>query len=115
MLHTSDIEKRLAICPEPPEVTDMRNRITEAFKDLEFIEGPHKYYIHHGDGTKMELPSVSSVIHRFEPKVDWDAIRIRKAQKEGIDQDVLKRLWRENNIKSTSNGTLTHLFDLFRK
>jgi hypothetical protein len=110
MLHISDIEKRLSICPEPPEVTEMRERITEAFRSLEFIEGPHKYYLHQDDGTKVELPSVSSVIHRFEPEVDWDAIRIRKAEKEGIDPEVLKRQWRENNLRSTSNGTIVHEF-----
>ena len=110
MLHISDIEKRLSLCPEPPEVRDMRENITEAFKDLEFIEEPHKYYLHKSDGSKTELPSVSSVVQRFEPKVDWDAIRIRKAEKEGIDPEELKRAWRENNLKSTSTGTIIHEF-----
>lgn len=110
MLHTSDIEKRLALCPEPSEVKDMRESITEAFKDLEFFEGPHKYLLHKSNGTSIELPSVSSVVQRFEPEVDWDAIRIRKAKKEGIDPDVLKREWRENNLRSTSNGTIVHEF-----
>lgn len=110
MLHTSDIEKRLALCPEPPEVTEMRESIIEAFKNLEFFEGPHKYLLHKEDGTDIELPSVSSVVHRFEPEVDWDSIRIKKAQKEGIDPDVLKRIWRENNLTSTSNGSIVHLF-----
>jgi hypothetical protein len=110
MLHISDIEKRLSLCPEPPEVRDMREHILDAFKDLEFLEEPHKYYLHKGDGSKIELPSVSSVVKRFEPEVDWDAIRIKKAQKEGIDPEVLKRMWRENNLKSTSNGTIVHEF-----
>lgn len=110
MLHISDIEKRLSLCPEPTEVKDMRESIKEAFKDLEFFEGPHKYLLHKPDGSSIELPSVSSVVHKFEPEVDWDAIRIRKAQKEGIDPEVLKRSWRETNLKSTSNGTIVHEF-----
>lgn len=110
MLHISDIENRLKICPEPPEVTEMRENITEAFKNLEFFEGPHKYTLHKPDGTDIELPSVSSVIHQFEPHVDWDSIRIRKAEKEGIDPDKLKRIWEENNVTSTSNGSLTHQY-----
>lgn len=110
MLHISDIEARLALCPEPPEVREMRDNITEAFKDLEFFEGPHKYLLHKPNGDAIELPSVSSVLKQFEPEVDWDAIRINKAQKEGIDPDVLKRTWRENNLKSTSNGTIVHEF-----
>lgn len=110
MLHISDIEKRLTLCPEPSEVKEMRERITDSFKNLEFFEGPHKYLIHKEDGTSIELPSVSSVVQRFEPEVDWDSIRIRKAEKEGIDPEVLKRMWRENNLKSTSNGTIIHEF-----
>ena len=110
MLHVSDIEARLALCPEPPEVKEMRDRITDAFKDLEFFEEPHKYLLHKPNGDAIELPSVSSVLKQFEPEVDWDAIRIKKAAKEGIDPEVLKRAWRENNLKSTSNGTIVHEF-----
>ena len=110
MLHISDIEKRLALCPEPPEVTEMRERIIDAFKDLEFFEGPHEYILHKSNGEDIGLPSVSAVVKRFEPEVDWDAIRINKANKEGIDPDDLKRTWRENNLKSTSNGTIVHEF-----
>jgi hypothetical protein len=49
-------------------------------------------------------------VQRFEPKVDWDEIRINKARREGIDPEDLKRTWRENNLKSTSNGTIVHEF-----
>ena len=110
MLHISDIEKRLSLCPEPSEVKDMRDLITESFKNLEFFEEPHKYLLHKSDGTSIELPSVSSVVHKFEPEVDWDTIRIKKAQKDGVDPEWLKRQWRENNLRSTSNGTIVHEF-----
>ena len=39
MLHISDIEKRLKLCPEPPEVTEMREKIeSNAETDLEIGE-----------------------------------------------------------------------------
>ena len=110
MLHTSDIEKRLKNCPEPDEVKEMREKIISAFSNLEFFEGPHKYILHGKDGKDTELPSVSSIVQKFEPHVDWDAIRLNKAKTEGIDPEELKRQWKQTNITSTSNGSKTHLF-----
>lgn len=110
MLHISDVEKRLKVNPEPKEVTEMRENIINAFSNLEFFEGPHEYILHGKDGKDTKLPSVSSIVQKFEPHVDWDTIRLNKAKREGIDPDVLKRQWRENNLKSTSRGSQTHLF-----
>ena len=110
MINISDIQKRLLENPEPKEVSDLRTHITSAFKNLEFVEGPHKYYLHNPDGTTIELPSVSSVIHQFEPPQDWDLIREKTAKRNGVDPEVLRRQWRETNILSTSNGTKTHFF-----
>ena len=110
MLHISDIEERLKRCPEPDFVTKVRNNIKKTFSKLEFIEEGHKYYVHNDDGTKIELPSVSHVCHRFQPEVDWDVIAKNKAKKMGIPTESLQLQWKENNIKSTSNGTKTHLF-----
>jgi hypothetical protein len=110
MLHISDVEKRLKRNPEPKEVTEMRERITEAFANLEFFEEPHTYTLHKPDGTDIELHSVSSVVEEFAPKIDWEPILDRKSEKEGIDKEVLRRQWQETNIRSTSNGSKTHLF-----
>lgn len=110
MLHIDDIKARLAVNPEPQFVTDVRGRITEAFSRLEFVEEGHKYFVHLDDGTKITLPSVSHVCHQFSPYVDWDEIAQRKAQKEGITKEELQRQWKENNIRSTNNGTITHEF-----
>lgn len=110
MLHISDVEKRLKLCPEPPEVTQMRELVTDSFKNLEFFEGPHEYILHKENGEDVKLPSVSSIVQRFEPEVDWDTIRANKAKRLGITDDELKRQWRENNLTSTSNGSQTHLF-----
>ena len=110
MLNIEDVYERIERNPEPKEIEEIRKHILSSFKELDFIEDGHKYFLNKDDGTKIEMNSVSSVCHRFEPLVDWDAIRERKAKKLGISSEELKRQWREKNITSTSNGTLTHLF-----
>lgn len=110
MLHISDVEKRLKECPEPSEVKDMRHKVIDTFANLEFFEEPHKYILHKENGEYIEMKSVSSFVQRFEPHVDWDTIRAKKAQKLGVTDEELKRTWRENNLTSTSNGSKTHLF-----
>lgn len=110
MLNITDIEKRLVDYPEPHEISEMRERIVNSFNKLEFVEEGHKYYLHNDDGTITEMNSVSSICHRYEPEVDWDNIAVNKAAKLGIKVDELKRQWKEKNIQSTSNGSLTHLF-----
>lgn len=110
MLNIEDVYERIERNPEPKEIEEIRKHILSSFKELDFIEDGHKYFLNKDDGTKIEMNSVSSVCHRFEPLVDWDTIRDRKAKKLGISSEELKRQWREKNITSTSNGTLTHLF-----
>ena len=110
MLNISDIHDRLRRNPEPAEISDVRKSIKERFKKLEFVEEGHHYYLHKDDGTSKEMNSVSLICHLFEPHVGWDEILKRKAAKLGMSEDNLRREWRENNITSTSNGSLTHLF-----
>lgn len=110
MLNIEDVYERIERNPEPKEIEEIRKHILSSFKELDFIEDGHKYFLNKDDGTKIEMNSVSSVCHRFEPLVDWDAIRDKKAKKLGISSEELKRQWKEKNITSTSNGTLTHLF-----
>ena len=110
MLNIDDIKKRIEKNPEPIEIKLIRDNIRNRFKNLEFIEDGHKYYLHKNDGTKKEMTSVSSVCHLFEPYVDWEEILENKAKKIGVDKEILRREWREKNITSTSNGSLTHLF-----
>lgn len=110
MLNIDDIRERISNFPVPSEIDEIRSNITERFKDLEFVEDGHKYYLHDKSGDVIEMSSVSSVCHKYETDVDWETILERKAIKDGIDPDVLRRQWREKNLVSTSNGTLTHLF-----
>ena len=108
MLNIKDIIKRNHV--EPKEVTAIRDNIIASFKDLEFQEGPHKYYLHKEDGSVLELPSVSSVTHRFKPYVDWDDKAAQYALKHDMTKEDVQRMWEENNVKATNNGTSTHLF-----
>ena len=110
MLNISDIKDRLRRNPEPNEIKEVREHIKDRFKNLEFIEDGHRYYLHKDDDTFKEMNSVSSVCHMFEPEVDWETILERKAASLGIDKEKLRREWKEKNITSTSNGSLTHLF-----
>lgn len=111
MINIKDIKERLAVNPEPLEVKELRNKLLTAFKDLEFIEDGHQYILHNQEeGDITGIPSASAIIHRFVPESDWDEIAERYALKHDMEADVVKRLWYENNIKSTNNGTSTHLY-----
>ena len=52
--------KKLIVKGEPREVTNIRNKILTEFKDLQFIEEGHKYFL-----NGIQLPSVSEVTHQF--------------------------------------------------
>lgn len=110
MLNVDDINERLKRNPEPIEISEIRENIVKSFSKLEFVEDGHKYYVNNEDGSKTELPSVSHICHLFNREVDWDLICTKKAEKLGIEVSELKRQWKENNIRSTNNGTKTHAF-----
>lgn len=110
MLNIKDINEKLKKNPIPKEIYDIRENIKNKFSNLEFVEDGHKYFLHYDNGDVKEMNSVSSVCHQFEPYIDWDNILLNKSEKIGVSKDELKRSWRENNLLSTSNGSLTHLF-----
>lgn len=88
---------------EPREVTEIRNKILNEFKDLQFEEGPHKYFI-----GKTELPSVSQVTHQFLQPFDSDGVAERYAEKHGMTKEYWLEQWKFNNLKATTTGTLVH-------
>ena len=110
MINLYDIKKRYRDNPEPKEIGEVRRLIIDAFKALTFVEDVHKYYIPDGNGGTIELPSVSSVVHSFEPYVDWDEKCAIKAEKLGITKEELSKQWHENNIRATHCGSKTHFF-----
>lgn len=110
MLHIDDIKNKLLTNPEPKEVTEMREHILSSFSNLEFIEDCHKYYLHNEDGTVDTPISVSGLIKEFEQPVDWNEKAEQVALKEGVDAEIIKRKWKENNLKATNSGTQHHEF-----
>jgi hypothetical protein len=110
ILNKIDINDRLLNNPEPIEVSKMRQYILDSFSNLEFIEAGHTYYLHNSDGSKVKVPSVSSLIADLEPKADWDKIKENYARKNNMTVQQVSRMWEENNLRSTNNGTSTHLY-----
>lgn len=109
MLNIRDIEKRLRENPEPREVTEGRDKILDTFKDIEFIEDVHKYFLPKPDGTKKELTSVTTIIEeKFVPYVDWDEKAELKALKLGISAEELKEKWLYINHLATVSGSVHH-------
>lgn len=108
MVNIEDIRKRLERNPEPPVVTEARQRIKDAFGDIVFNEEEHRYFLPKPDGTMKELTAVSNVVEKFVPYVDWDAKAEIKAEKLGIPAEQLKREWYENNHLATTSGSVVH-------
>ena len=96
---------KIVVPNEPSEVTEIRNKILNEFKDLVFDEEPHKYYI--GD---VELPSVSHVTHKYLVPFDSDTVAERYAENHGMTKDYWLDQWKFNNLRATTTGTLVHAY-----
>ena len=90
---------------EPKEVTEIRQMILSAFNDLEFYEKGHKYFLH-----GKELPSVSSITHKFQEPFDEDGVAERYAEKHGETKEYWQKKWHFNSFKATTCGTRVHSY-----
>lgn len=95
---------------EPQEVTEIRSKILNKFKDLEFIEKTHQYFLPQADGSKLELQSVSHVTHQFQEPFDTEARAEAYALKHGETKEYWMDQWKYNSLKATTAGTQVHLF-----
>lgn len=98
-------EYDIVIEGEPKEVTTARHKILDTFKDLIFVEEGHHYYLH-GE----EIPSVSSLTHKFEDHFDTEAEAEKYAQKHGETKEYWMDQWLYNSLKATTTGTRVHEF-----
>lgn len=98
-------EKKIVIKGEPQEVTDIREKIISSFKDLEFYEENHKYFL-----NGKELPSVSAITHKFQEEFDSENIAANYALKHGETKEYWLDEWKYNSLKATTTGTLVHEF-----
>ena len=104
---------------ERPKYEKIRKKIVEAFKDLEFEEGPHKYYLNKSDGTRVEVPCVSNVTHLFKPEFDVDSMA-ESTYERNFDNpdskyyqmtvDEIKQTWKNISQQACSHGTDRHEF-----
>ena len=69
------------VAGEPSEVTEIRAKILDKFKDLVFEEGPHVYYLK--DDKDRKFKSVTTKLGQFEKEFNSDEIAERYAQKHG--------------------------------
>lgn len=112
MLHIDDIRKRLRENPEPVEVTEGRQKILDSFKDIEFVEETHQYFLPKPDGTKKELTSVTTIIEeKFVPYIDWGEKAELKALKLGIPVEELRKQWVYKNHLATTSGSVVHEYN----
>lgn len=98
--------KKIIVEGEPKEVTDIRNKILKEFKDLQFIEDGHKYYL-----NGQQLPSVSEVTHKFcQYPFDSEERATAYAEKNGETPQYWLDQWKFKNLKATTTGTLVHAY-----
>lgn len=104
MLNNVDDWSKYAINGEPTEVTDVRCKILSSFKDLQFFEEGHKYFL-----NGKSLPSVSTITHKF-CQYPFNEVEMaeRHAQKHGETPEFWLDKWKFTNLKATIGGTLTH-------
>lgn len=98
--------KKITIEGEPKEVTKIRDKIIKEFKDLQFIEEGHKYFL-----NGVQLPSVSEVTHQFcAYPFDAEAQAEAYAEKHGETPQYWLDEWKFKNLKATTTGTLVHAY-----
>jgi len=71
---------------------------------LKFYEGNHSYI--NKDGERYT--SVTTMLHFFEPKKDWDKIASNYAKKHKKALEEVKALWKAENLKSIERGLKFH-------
>ena len=100
MLNKDD---KLIVPNEPEEITEIRTKIIDSFKDLKFEEEGHKYFL-----NGVQLPSVSEVTHQFKIETDFNVVAERYAEKNGMTKEYWLDKWKFNNLKSTVTGSAIH-------
>ena len=87
------------------EYENAKEYIQEKFKNIEFIEESHQYFV-----NGVEYTPVSNIIKEYEVYVNWDIKAGEYADKHGLIKENVQKDWRLNNLKSTITGTKIHEF-----
>lgn len=73
-------------------------------KMLVFKEKGHKYV----DDKGEEWTSVTSLIKRFQPEVDWDKIAEKYSKKHKVPVETIKKQWKKENKVAIERGIKFH-------
>ena len=76
--------------------------------ELHFDEGPHEYYTLDNSGNKTLYTSVTTLVERFFPKFDSDAIAPRVAAKRGVTTEEILKEWKDIAETASRFGTRVH-------
>lgn len=77
------------------------------FDRITFKESTHSYSI---DGILTNTLSVTGLLKKFKKKFDTETISIRVAKKRNITTESLLAEWEDNNLYSTTIGTMLHKY-----
>lgn len=78
-----------------------------AFNSITFIESSHSYLI---NGVESKLPSVTRLIKQFKKPFEKDKMANLVAKKTGLDPNLIKADWEQNNLCSTTLGSMLHKY-----
>lgn len=81
--------------------------LANTFIDLEFNEENHTYTV---DKGASYLPSVSALIKKHVPYVDFKILAQRQADKKGIPVEVIQHEWKMKAENAANRGTAAHKF-----
>lgn len=95
----------IIIKDEPNIVTEIRYKILDEFKDLDFVEDGHIYTL-----NGQQLMSVTNVTHKFQEPFDDIAQSIKYSEKHGETPEYWLDKWRYTSLKSTICGTRVHAY-----
>ena len=85
---------------------ELKIKILDNFKGLEFVEEEHKYFYN----SKPISISVSGLIKKFVKEFDAYKISGIIAQRDGLDQKDILQGWKDTAKEATDKGHSTHLF-----
>lgn len=83
------------------------NQQLSIFDRISFEEKTHSYFI---DGQPTNMLSVTGLLKKFKKKFDKHAVASRVAKKRNITTNALLAEWEDNNLYSTTLGTMLHKY-----
>ncbi len=77
------------------------------FNSITFIESSHSYLV---NGNSTRCPSVTQLIKRFKKPFEKEKMAKLVAKKTGLPVEQIKEEWDQNNLYSTTLGSMLHKY-----